>query len=136
MDIGFSQPLTVWLEEPSAGDLERLERFRSYLTRLARLEAIEPLGDKETSGCAAALVGELRLLVPLAGIKDLGAERDRLARAVAKIQQDLAKSQAKLGKASFVERAPTEVVAKERQRVADMTSQVTKLNEQIQRLTV
>jgi valyl-tRNA synthetase len=136
MDIGFSQPLTVWLEEPSAEDLERLQRYRSYLTRLARLEAIEPLADKATAGCAAALVGELRLLVPLAGIKDLGAERDRLARAVAKIQQDLAKSQAKLGKASFVERAPAEVVAKELQRVADMTSQVTKLNEQIQRLTV
>ena len=136
MDISPSKPLTVWLESPTPEDLNRLERYRGYLTQLARLTAIEPLRANAPAGCAAALVGDLRLLVPLQGIKDLDAERERLERAVAKIAADLAKSQAKLGKPSFVERAPEAVVAKERQRVADMTAQIEKLNEQIQRLTV
>ncbi|MEE8308745.1 MAG: class I tRNA ligase family protein, partial [Gammaproteobacteria bacterium] len=135
MDIGFSQPLAVWLEGPSADDLQRLDRYRNYLTQLARLETIELLGDRPTSGCAASLVGELRLLVPLAGIKDLAAERERLSRAVEKVQRDLTKAEAKLSNASFVERAPAAVVEKERQRVTDMASQVAKLTEQIQRLS-
>ena len=134
MDIGFSRPLAVWLEGASQQDLRRVERYRNYLTRLARLDHIEPLAGRPTSGCAAALVGDLRLLVPLAGIKDLAAERERLNRAVEKVQQDLTKAEAKLGNASFIERAPAAVVAKERQRVMEMTSQVAKLTEQIQRL--
>ena len=83
---------------------------------------------------AAAVVGSLRVLIPLAGLIDLGAEKTRLSKEISKIESEIKKCEGKLGNANFVANAPAEVVAQERQRIADWSTQVTALREQLQKL--
>ena len=72
---------------------------------------------------ATAVVGDLTLLVPLEGLVDLDAERTRLDKELKRVAAEIAKSEAKLGNATFVQNAPAAVVEQERQRLADWTTQ-------------
>ncbi|MCW5579674.1 MAG: valine--tRNA ligase, partial [Dokdonella sp.] len=81
---------------------------------------------------AAAIVGELKLLIPLAGLIDLDAEKARLAREIQRLEGELAKASAKL--ANFGERTPDHVVEQERQRIAEFGATIAGLREQAQRL--
>jgi valyl-tRNA synthetase len=67
---------------------------------------------------AAAVVGKLTLLVPMAGLIEPQAELTRLTRRLEKLRQEIAKATGKLGNQSFVANAPPEVVATERERIA------------------
>ena len=62
----------------------------------------------------------MRILVPLAGLIDVAAERDRLGKQLAKTRDDLGKVQRKLENQSFVANAPAEIVAKEHARIAEL----------------
>jgi valyl-tRNA synthetase len=79
---------------------------------------------------ATALVGEMKLLVPMAGLIDKEAELIRLEREIDRKQKDRAKTQGKINNPSFVEKAPEEVVQKERDKLQDLDSALEKLNEQ------
>ena len=76
------------------------------------------------------MIGELRLLVPLEGLVDLGAERARLDKELKRVEGELAKSRGKLASDTFVANAPPAVVEQERQRLADWTAQHATLSEQ------
>jgi valyl-tRNA synthetase len=76
----------------------------------------------------------MKILVPLAGLIDVGAERERLAKEMARLDGEIGKCQAKLGKADFVQNAPASVVEKERQRLKDFEAALAGLREQSQRL--
>jgi valyl-tRNA synthetase len=135
MDIAPSKRFDVLLENASAADLARLARTRHFIERLANLSGLRPLADGETAPeSAVALLGDLRILVPMAGLIDVAAEVARLEKRIAKIRQDLAKTEAKLGNASFVANAPPAVVEQERGRIADFTREVTGLEAQLQRV--
>src|SRR5690606_29222215 len=89
----------------NADDAARIERFRSQLGFLARVEGIEAItGDPPPA--AAALVGELKLFVPLEGLVDLDAERARLDKELKRVAGELAKSKGKLASETFVANAP------------------------------
>ncbi len=105
------------------------------MRRLAGLERIDlvPPGGV-VKGAATALVGPLRILVPLAGIIDVAAERERLGKQVARTQDDLAKARRKLDNQNFVANAPEEIVAKENARVAEFEQRVQQLTQQLARL--
>jgi valyl-tRNA synthetase len=83
---------------------------------------------------ATALVGSLKILIPLSGLIDQAAESARLAKEIARLRKDLERGVAKLGNADFLGRAPAEVVDKERTRVAELQISVTKLEEQLARI--
>ena len=72
---------------------------------------------------AAALVGSLKLLIPLEGLIDLGAETARLDKELKRIAGEIAKCEAKLGNATFIRNAPAAVVDTERGRLADWARQ-------------
>jgi valyl-tRNA synthetase len=80
------------------------------------------------------VVGSLRVLIPLAGLIDLGAEKARLSKEIGKIESEIKKCENKLGNANFVANAPAEVVTQERQRIADWSTQLTALRDQLQKL--
>ena len=88
----------------------------------------------EEPAAAAAMVGTLRVLIPLAGLIDLGAEKARLAKEIGRIEVEIRKCEGKLGNASFVANAPADVVAQERQRIADWNTTLGALREQAQKL--
>jgi len=102
------------------------------LKRLARVETIEWLhADAEPPLNALALVGELKVMVPLVGLIDLGAEQARLGKDVAKKQQELERLQQKLANPNFADKAPADVVAKERQKLADAEAALATLQTQL-----
>jgi valyl-tRNA synthetase len=130
-----SATLTVRLADASPTDRERVERHASHLRKLAGLERIELVPPGETvKGAATALLGAMRILVPLAGLIDVGAERERLGKQLAKTHDDLGKVRRKLENQSFVANAPADVVAKEHARVAELEQRATQLDQQIARL--
>jgi valyl-tRNA synthetase len=135
MDIAPSKRFEVLLENASAADLARLERTRHFIERLANLSGLRPLAMGETAPeSAVALLGELRILVPMAGLIDVAAEVARLEKRIAKIRQDLAKTEAKLSNANFVANAPASVVDQERGRIADFTRELSSLEAQLARV--
>jgi len=136
MDISPGKPLPVLMQDASDSDKELFNRHEIYLSKLARLESSSFLDAGETPPpSATALLGGMKILVPMAGLIDVEAERARLDKAMQKVSTDLQKLQGKLGNQKFVENAPEAVVAKERQRAEELEREIGLLNDQLERLT-
>jgi valyl-tRNA synthetase len=134
-NLARSTALAVQLADTADSDRERARRYEAHLKKLAALASIEVLPpNAAVKGTATALLGAMRILVPLAGLIDVGAERDRLGKQLAKTRDDLAKTKRKLDNQSFVANAPPDVVAKENGRVAELEQRVAQLDQQIARL--
>ena len=135
MDIPPSRRFEVRLAQCSPSDLERLGRTRHWIERLANVSGLAALaaGEPEPES-AVALLGELRILVPMAGLIDVAAEAARLGRRIAKLQQDLGRTEAKLANPSFVANAPAAVVLQERSRIADFSRELAGLEAQLVRV--
>ncbi|MBI5460728.1 MAG: class I tRNA ligase family protein, partial [Gammaproteobacteria bacterium] len=130
-DIKPGQPLPVLLENASAQDRERLTTNVHYLQFLARTASIEVLAaDATPPESATALVGTLKILIPMAGLIDKTAELARLDKEIAKREQEVERTEAKLANSAFVDKAPAEVVEKERAKVEDVKAALTSLREQ------
>ena len=113
-----------------AEDKRRLEENRQFLSKLASLESITWLDDPAQAPlCATALAGDLEILVPMAGLIDVDAELARLDREIDKISIEVKKLSGKLSNAKFVDNAPAEVVAKERQKLEEFEGSVSQLQE-------
>ncbi|AGY91552.1 hypothetical protein SPICUR_02705 [Spiribacter curvatus] len=135
MDIAPGRRLPVMLGNASALDQRRVERHRAELDFLARLESIRILdADEQAPESALALVDELEIRVPMAGLIDRDAELARLEKARGRLADDLTRIRGKLDNASFVERAPADVVQRERDKLAETQSALTRIDEQITRV--
>jgi valyl-tRNA synthetase len=135
MNIKPSKLIPILLRNASGQDQEYAERHRASLEKLAGLESITvlPAGTLPPES-AIALVGELSVLVPMAGLIDAAAEAERLGKQLAKAHKDLASTQKKLANENFVRNAPPEVVEQERTRIADLERTVTNLTAQLERV--
>jgi valyl-tRNA synthetase len=135
MNIAPSKALPVLLQNGSAEDQSRLERNGLFLQRLARTESITWLnaGDAAPES-ATSLVGEMQLLVPMAGLIDKEAELARLAREMGKLEKDIERMQGKLSNEAFTAKAPAELVEKERARLAEVQTALAQLTEQQARI--
>ncbi len=120
MDIAPGRPLPLLVQNAGDADRARLAAHTPLLTALARLESLTLLDDDDSAPEAAtSLVGEMRLLIPLAGLIDTEAELARLDKELARLEETLRRGRAKLDNAQFVGKAPEAVVAKERERIAE-----------------
>jgi len=135
MDISPGKPLPVVLQGASDSDRQRMETQLLLLQRVGRVESIALLGDNEEPPVAAtALLGDMRLLVPMKGLIDIDAERARLTKHQDKIKTDLQRSSGKLKNEKFVNNAPADVVTQERARVAEFKKAIAQLTEQLEKL--
>jgi len=120
MDIAASRRVPLLLQHAGAAELQLIERHQALLLHLAGLESVRALrADEAAPPAAAALIGELSLLVPMSGLIEPASELLRLEKRVLKIEQELVRARTKLANDHFVQNAPPEVVAQERQRLAD-----------------
>jgi len=131
MDISPSKPLTVLLKNVSDNDQRRLTDNEQFLCSLAKIERIEVLAaDDKGPASASAVVGQLSLLIPMAGLIDKEAELARLDKAIDKLEKEAAKTRGKLNNENFVGKAPEAVIAKEKAKLSDAESTLTKMLEQ------
>ena len=135
LNVPPSKQITLLLADANDEDRRRSERYGASLRFLGKLETIGFLDGSEAAPAAAtAVVGELKLLVPLEGLVDLDAERTRLDKELKKVDAEIAKCKGKLSNATFVENAPAAVVEQERKRLVDWTTQREALSSQRARM--
>ncbi len=135
MDIKPGKPLPVLLQNGNTEDSRLLSENEIYLSSLARLESITWLDETETAPeSATALVGNMKVLIPMAGLIDVAEEKQRLGREIDKKQQELDRIGKKLQNPNFVEKAPAAVVEKERSKLSEIKIAIEKLQEQLAKL--
>lgn len=135
MNVNPGKIIPLLLRKGQSEDKQRLTSNQNLLMRLARLESIVWL-DENTSPppAAAALVDELELFIPLAGLIDKDAELERLQKELNKLIKELEAINSRLNNPNYVEKAPAAVVDKERQRALEMREAISKLEVQQERL--
>ena len=102
---------------------------------LARLDSLDYVTeDSQIPECATALIGSLTVLVPMGAVIDREAELERLSREIGKLNEDLARTHGKLSNQNFVDKAPVEIVAKERERLESTRSAIAQLEAQQSRV--
>ena len=118
MNVPPSKALNVLLRNTSEEDSQRLEANRQFLLKLAKLDDIRVLNDGEQAPMAATqLVGDMEVLVPMAGLIDKAAELARLDKEIAKLDKDIQRLSGKLGNPGFIDKAPAAVVEKEKEKL-------------------
>jgi len=131
MNISPAKKLPVLCKSPDAQDGERLQANAQLLIKLANLETVTWLSaSEEIPPCATGLAGNMEILVPMAGLIDVAAEVERLAKEIDKLNKETARIQGKLGNDKFVANAPADVVTKERDKLSEYASALAKLQEQ------
>ncbi|OUR59707.1 valine--tRNA ligase [Colwellia sp. 39_35_sub15_T18] len=131
MDISPSKSLPVLLKNVNANDQRRLAENEQFLSSLAKLESIKILSDDEQApASASAIVGDLSVLIPMAGLINKEAELARLDRAIDKLETDAARTRGKLSNENFVGKAPAAVIDKEKAKLAEAESALIKMLEQ------
>ena len=135
MNIAPGKPLPVLVQDASADDAARVARFAANLGFLARTESIQVLAAGEAAPqSATALLGQMKILVPMAGLIDKAAELARLAKLRTKLEGDLEKNEARLASEKFVNGAPAAVLERERARVVQQKTELATLREQEARI--
>ncbi len=135
MDIAPGRPLSVLLQGASDTDQELLARHALYLKNLGRLADVRVLADDESPPpSATALLGAMKILVPMAGVIDVAAEKLRLEKKRGRGTHDLQKIQGKLENKQFLAKAPAAVLAKERQRFTELEREISQIDAQLEKL--
>jgi len=97
---------------------ERVDKYHKTLTSLCKLTNIHFMEKQEEAPVSAtAVVSDIELLIPMAGLIDKEAELGRLSRTLTKLDKEISKAEAKLNNPHFVDKAPSEVIDKEKERL-------------------
>ena len=135
MNISPRKPLSIVLENTSENDLSVLSSNEELLKTMAQLESISVLKAGEaTPESAVALVGEMKINIPLAGLIDVEAEIARINKLMDTANKEIARSAGKLKNERFVNSAPEAVVNKEKSTLAENQHKLEELQAQLVRL--
>jgi len=135
MNIDPRKLLPVLLQGGSATDKQRMEDNLKYIMNVGRVESVTWLEADETAPeSSTALVDEMKLLIPLAGLIDKDAEIARLSKELQNRIDELGRCETKLANSGFVDKAPAAVVEKEQTRAAELRNAIGSLEEQKQKI--
>ena len=136
MNISPAKAIPVLIKNGNTEDQRRLEENRQFLITLAKLETIVWLAEgDEAPMSATSLVKQMEILVPMAGLIDKEAETARLTKEIEKLQKDLDRISGKLNNPKFVDKAPQEVVNKEKDKQAAQRQSLDKLQQQLEQIS-
>ena len=128
MDISPARPIPLIFYKGSAEDRRRLDSYTELLTAIARPESLTWLNSEDTLPVAnTQLIGEMQLLVPLENLIDKNAELQRLAKELDRLANDIKRSSGKLANKNFTNKAPADVVEKEKLKLADFEQALNEL---------
>ena len=135
MNISMAKRIDVVMGDASESDQRRLADNEPLLKKLAKLESVRVLNQGEEPPLSAtALVGDMQVLVPMAGLIDKDAELARLDKEIGRLDGEVKRVGGKLGNAGFVDKAPAEVIDKERAKLAEAEQAKARLLEQRERI--
>lgn len=134
MNVEPKAQLTLRLKGASDETLKRLETNRDLIHRLARIEDSAALDGEVAKGSVTTVLDEATIVLPLAGIIDVDAEKARLDKEIKKLDPEITKYEKKLSNQGFLAKAPADVVAEQRERLEGMKSDRAKLDEALGRL--
>jgi len=133
MNVPAGAQIPLIAVEASPETRARLERHEALISRMARLADIA-VSDSVPPASAQTVLGEATLALPLEGVIDFGAERERISKEVAKLGGEIVRLEKKLGNEKFVANAPADVVAEQREKLADYSEQKAKMAQALERL--
>ncbi|MGB0908531.1 MAG: valine--tRNA ligase [Maricaulaceae bacterium] len=128
MNVPPSKKSPLVLVGASDATKARMDTYADVLDRMARVESWSA-ADSAPQGSIQTVVDEAVCALPLAGLIDMDAERDRLAKEIAKVEGEIDKIDKKLANKNFVDRAPEAVVAEQHSRRAALAGELAKLQE-------
>jgi valyl-tRNA synthetase len=135
MNISPGKQVPVLLSQCTPIDEQRAIDHRAYLDFLARTESISVIsGSDEEPESAITLVGDMRVLIPMAGLIDKEAEIKRLEKEIGRFDGEIQRLEKKLSNRGFVDKAPEAVVQKERDKLVDAEKAMANLQAQITRI--
>lgn len=135
MEVAPSREIAAILDCQSAATLTLLKHNEVYIIRLARLASLAiGQGVEKPEDAALQVAGEVQIFVPLKGLVDVEEEEKRLLKEIGKIDKDIDFIGKKLENPSFVERAPAEVVANEREKLAELAGKKRLLEESLAKI--
>lgn len=135
MNVPPSKKIQVFISAGMATTQLQVEQNNAFLKKLASLESIDYLpSDKDAPLSATALFGDVKILVPMAGIIDKHAELNRLDREIEKLKKEVERVQAKLSNPAFTDKAPAEVVQKEQEKLNGYAQAITQLTQQQEKI--
>ena len=132
--ISPSATIGVIVNADANASTEIVEAGRAYVERLGRADLRIEQGLQAPKGSAVLRAGQYEVIVPLEGLVDFDEERKRLEKVIKKLEVDITKTQKKLGNARFLDRAPVEVVEKERGKLADFQASKHSAEQALERL--
>jgi valyl-tRNA synthetase len=136
MNISPAKKIPLFFANGSDEDQRRLQSNEQYLMTLASLDKITWLNANDSAPMSAtSLIGDMEILVPMAGLIDKNAEITRLNKEIDKINNEMARVDGKLNNPKFVDKAPAEVVQKERDKLTDMSAALAKLKDQEKKIS-
>jgi valyl-tRNA synthetase len=132
MDIKPGKALPVLLNNWSANDQQQFEQYKREIMSLAKVESADWLTDgSDAPDSATALVGEMQILIPLAGLIDKDAETARLTREIEKINKQLMGVMGRLNNPAFTDKAPANVVAQVQKQADEQQAALDQLQQQL-----
>ncbi|MBV8915014.1 MAG: valine--tRNA ligase [Acetobacteraceae bacterium] len=134
MNVAPSALAPILLREAQPETIARARQWSEAIRRMGRATEVGPLEGAMPPGSAQAVLDEATVVIPLAGLIDVEAERARLDKDRAKAIGEAQKVQRKLENADFVRRAPPEVVEESRERLASFEQEIARLEAAIARI--
>ena len=136
MNLPASAKLHIYLKDMSEASLKSVADMQTLICSLARLEKIEPFGESQeiSKDMVQSVFKEGAILLPLKGVVDFAAERERLNKELDALNHNLEGYARKLSNQSFIERAPANVVAEEKRRQSEALENKAKVEEALARI--
>ena len=136
MDISFAKKIPIIFYNGSKQDKKRLEENKPLLSFLIKPEKLQWLNEGDSIPVSATgLVGDMQILVPMSGLIDKEAELARLDKEIERKQKDKARVEGNINNPKFVDRAPAEIVQKEKDKLPEIESAITQLENQRSRVS-
>lgn len=132
MSLSPSVRVPLIVEPGNEADRANMAVFAPYIQLLGKLAEVQIVDALPESPAAVSIVGTTKLMLKVE--IDVAAERERLSKEIARLQGEIAKANGKLSNESFVARAPAAVVAQEKERVANFSATLEKMQEQLAKL--
>ena len=135
MNISPKQSIKIIVDDASNSDIERLKLFESFISNMGSVESIiHKEGADDLPKSAIALLNKMKIYIPLEGLVDIEEEKARLQRKLSNLNQDLKSVENRLSNDAFVEKAPKEIVDELKEKFKVLSSDQTRIEEQLKLL--